>query len=66
MVWPLKGGRASGHGPGPAGILLVIGMLLLLPITESHHLFGSVFILCSKVYQGPAVNQVFKLSDIEV
>lgn len=66
MVWPLKGGRASGHGPGPVGILLVLGMLLLLPITESHRLFGHVFILYSKVYQVPAVNQVFQMSDIEV
>lgn len=33
---------------------------------ESHHLFGYMFILYSKVYQVPAVNQVFQMSDIEV
>lgn len=32
MVWPLEVGRAYGHRPGPMGILLVFGILLLLPI----------------------------------
>ena len=40
MVCPLQGDRASGRWPGPVGIPLVLGVLLLLPVIESQHLFG--------------------------